>query len=503
METNECSITFEYPCKVIITGEHLIVYGGTMLSSCIKNKKMKTKIIFTKLLKNIENVECSQDKQQSLIFEIKDTSDNSLNTVKIGINFDEIPTNDVFSKVLSILDSTENDDLITISNNQLNNLAKNSSLKYFLDKILFLIVSNLDFLTLLRNTIIEYSLELSVSNIIDIDIDSDLERKSLVHLKLLLSFMISFLLKVSGIKNTHFNSKFKQYLDNMFIKVFIETNINKGYGLGSSAAYSCTISETIYNIFNNFIFENIDLEENKEFSKLIYEQSKFNLILLLSFISETFFHHKTTGGDVVTILSKKTILFKNILTYKEITLNEDFDKTISLYLIFLGKSRLSKNLINKVSDKRIVINKTNKNSSDETVNVGKDNSINLHKDNHNSILSDDNYFKDMVLISNQIIEILTNEINIDINQINTKSKFNKIELLELISKNQACLKEIGVSEENIDNCISTLNDFPTKISGAGGGGILISFVDKLKEDTFISLCSKNQYKYEKLEFINI
>lgn len=501
METNECSIKFEYPCKVIITGEHLIVYGGTMLSSCIKNKKMKTKIIFTKLLKSIENVECSQNIQQSLNFEIKDTSDNFLNTFKIKINFDEIPTNDVFSKVLSILDSTENDDLITYSNNQLNNSVKNSSLKYFLDKILFLIVSNLDFLTLLRNTIIEYSSELSVNNIIDID--SDLERKSLVHLKLLLSFMISFLLKVSGIKNTHFNSKFKQYLDNMFINVLIETNINKGYGLGSSAAYSCTISETIYNIFNNFIIENIDLKENKELSHLINEQSKFNLILLLSFISETFFHHKTTGGDVVTILSKKTILFKNILTYKEITLNEDFDKTISLYLIFLGKSRLSKNLINKVSDKRIVINKTNKNSSDKTINVGKDNSIHIHKDNYNNILSDDNYFKDMVSISNQIIEILTNEINIDINQTNTKSKFNKIELLELISKNQSCLKEMGVSEENIDNCISTLNDFPTKISGAGGGGILISFVDKVKEETFISLCSKNKYKYERLEFINI
>ena len=91
-------------------------------------------------------------------------------------------------------------------------------------------------------------------------------------------------------------------------------------------------------------------------------------------------------------------------------------------------------------------------------------------------------------ITNKIIKLITKE----------KSDENDCsEFFDLIKQNQRLLKKISVSNNEIDRIINILeeNGFVGKISGAGGGGFIISFVLKEKFEDLIKLLEKNDIKY--------
>ena len=79
------------------------------------------------------------------------------------------------------------------------------------------------------------------------------------------------------------------------------------------------------------------------------------------------------------------------------------------------------------------------------------------------------------------IEVITEKI---------KSAFCNSDIVNfglLMNENQIKLKEIGVSNDNLDSIIKLSKKFGSlgsKISGAGMGGVLISLIEKEKTDFF-------------------
>ena len=99
---------------------------------------------------------------------------------------------------------------------------------------------------------------------------------------------------------------------------------------------------------------------------------------------------------------------------------------------------------------------------------------------------------DIGKVTNDIINLISKKISDD----NDCNKF-----FELIKLNQRLLKKICVSNEEIDKIISLLenNDFVGKITGAGGGGFIISFVPNEKYESLIKLLDSNKISYMEIK----
>ena len=84
-------------------------------------------------------------------------------------------------------------------------------------------------------------------------------------------------------------------------------------------------------------------------------------------------------------------------------------------------------------------------------------------------------------------------------------KGNNLKLFfDLIKQNQDKLKEIQVSNSEIDRIIQLLlnNNFVGKITGAGGGGFIVSFIEKNRNQEFIKLLNENNLKYLNVKIYN-
>ena len=75
---------------------------------------------------------------------------------------------------------------------------------------------------------------------------------------------------------------------------------------------------------------------------------------------------------------------------------------------------------------------------------------------------------------------------------------------QLIQKNQEKLKELQVSNNEIDDIINLLlrNHFYGKITGAGGGGFILCFIEKNRREELEKLLNDNKLKFLKVKLSN-
>ena len=180
---------------------------------------------------------------------------------------------------------------------------------------------------------------------------------------------------------------------------------------------------------------------------------------------EKIFHGTPSGIDVSCSLNGGIIIFENIDKQRNIEISDKnfFVEKIKYLLISTNIKRNGGEFIKKVSD----FKKNNSKIFTETIDdIGK--------------------------VTNDIINLISKKISDD----NDCNKF-----FELIKLNQRLLKKICVSNEEIDKIISLLenNDFVGKITGAGGGGFIISFVPNEKYESLIKLLDSNKIPYMEIK----
>ena len=240
------------------------------------------------------------------------------------------------------------------------------------------------------------------------------------------------------------------YIYNNSIEASISSEIPVGYGLGSSAAYNVCIINGICLLTNKILGNNIYSKEE---------------ILNLSNDGEKIFHNGTPSGiDVSCSLLGGIIVFRNIKDKNNLNISEKnfFNEKIKFLLIDTKIKRNGGEFIKIVSEYK----KNNFKEFNDTIN-------------------------DIENVSNNIIKLLSKEKNDE----NDCFKF-----FELIKQNQRLLKKICVSNYEIDKIINLLekNGFVGKISGAGGGGFIITFYLNEKHNDLIKLLEEN-----KIEYINV
>ena len=240
------------------------------------------------------------------------------------------------------------------------------------------------------------------------------------------------------------------YIYNNSIETSISSEIPVGYGLGSSAAYNVCLINGICLLTNKILGNNIYSKEE---------------ILNLSNDGEKIFHNGTPSGiDVSCSLLGGIIVFRNIKDKNNLNISEKnfFNEKIKFLLIDTKIKRNGGEFIKIVSEYK----KNNFKEFNDTIN-------------------------DIENVSNNIIKLLSKEKNDE----NDCFKF-----FELIKQNQRLLKKICVSNDEIDKIINLLekNGFVGKISGAGGGGFIITFYLNEKHNDLIKLLEEN-----KIEYINV
>ena len=239
----------------------------------------------------------------------------------------------------------------------------------------------------------------------------------------------------------------KNYIYNNYFTASISSEIPVGFGLGSSAAFNVCIINGICNLINKIIKKNIFSEKD---------------ILLLSNDGEKIFHNGTPSGiDASCSLYGGIILFRNINDQNKINIhrNNFFSEKIKFLLIDTQIKRDGGDFINIVSNY-------------------KKNNFKEFNDCINNIES----------VTNDIIKLITKE---------KSDEKDCSDFFELVKQNQKLLKKICVSNDEIDRIINLLelNGYVGKISGAGGGGFIISFTIKEKINDLMKLLEENKIKY--------
>ena len=288
-------------------------------------------------------------------------------------------------------------------------------------------------------------------NILKIDIINNLNNGNYIIKDKKTHFTNIIITIFSFIKDEKEKEILKNFIFNTTLNIIISSEFPIGFGLGSSSAYNTCISNGFYYIINKLFNVKIDL----------------NSFILLCNSFEKFFHNGTPSGiDVTTCINGGLILFQKIDNFKKFVINENDDYLINKFNIYLISSNIIREggkLIKKVSDfKR------------------------ENLDNFNLLI---NEISD---ITNNIFKLLF-------------EKGNYIQLfLDLIKQNQVKLKEIQVSNSEIDKIIQLLlnNNFIGKITGAGGGGFIVSFIEKNRNEEFIKLLNENKLKYLNVKICN-
>jgi len=239
----------------------------------------------------------------------------------------------------------------------------------------------------------------------------------------------------------------KNYIYNNYFNASISSEIQVGFGLGSSAAFNVCIIHGICNLINKIIKKNIFSEKD---------------ILLLSNDGEKIFHNGTPSGiDASCSLYGGIILFRNINDQNKINIHQNnfFSEKIKFLLIDTQIKRDGGDFINIVSNY-------------------KKNNFKEFNDCINNIES----------VTNDIIKLITKE---------KSDEKDCSDFFELVKQNQKLLKKICVSNDEIDRIINLLelNGYVGKISGAGGGGFIISFTIKEKISDLMKLLEENKIKY--------
>lgn len=296
---------FEIPGKVILTGEHSVIYGSRILSMSINNFKLSIQIEKSEFTNEV--------KENQFYIKLKgDYKDN---------NNDQFIEKEIFS--------LKKEDILQKYNFSLeiwrNFLRYDNSQRL---KETFNIIS------LLREGMVCNNSSDGIFHI------NQVLFISLFYFYIYLfcfdSLLLDFDLKyISSIYDIISNDSYSYIIT-------INSSIPIGAGLGSSAAFSIGISNVIYEI----LYKNLKISPKKT------DLSMKEIISLSSYIGETFLHYKTTGADVGICLNKGLVLFTNFLIQDKLddSIYESFSKYIEIYLISTKISRSAYDLVKKVSN---------------------------------------------------------------------------------------------------------------------------------------------------------
>ena len=316
----------------------------------------------------------------------------------------------------------------------------NPSLKCFALINLFSININI---SILKNEILLQLNSNSIQNNLNNNINN-IEIKHKFHLIHIIKNIFEKIRKIIELE------KIIYFIENNYFLVSISSEIPVGFGLGSSAAYNVCIINGLCLLVNNLLKKNIFNKKD---------------ILLLSNENEKIFHNGTPSGiDASCSLYGGVIIFNSIHEQRNINIpiNNFFNKRIAFLLINTKIQRNGGEFIKNVSD----FKNNNKNLFNEIINKIGD-------------------------VTNNIINLITKE---DTNEDDC------IKFFQLIKLNQKLLKNISVSNDEIDKIINLLekNGYYGKISGAGGGGYILAFVFKEKLIDIQNLLNENKIDYIKV-----
>ena len=271
------------------------------------------------------------------------------------------------------------------------------------------------------------------------------------HKKHLIQIIINIYSKLKDLIKLE---KVKYYIENTYFLISISSDIPVGFGLGSSAAYNVCIVNGLCLLINKLLNNNI-------FSK--------KDILLLSNESEKIFHNGTPSG-----IDASCSLYGGVINFRSI--NEQNNVKIPLNNFFLNKIKF------------ILINtKIQRNGGEFIKNVS-----NFKKNNPELF---NNLINEIGDVTNNIINLIMKEQSDD---------DDCFKFFELIKQNQKLLKNICVSNNEIDRIINILEkkEYVGKISGAGGGGFIICFVLKEKMNDIQKLLKDNGIDYINVNISN-
>lgn len=271
------------------------------------------------------------------------------------------------------------------------------------------------------------------------------------HKKHLIQIIINIYSKLKDLIKLE---KVKYYIENTYFLISISSDIPVGFGLGSSAAYNVCIVNGLCLLINKLLNNNIFSRKD---------------ILLLSNESEKIFHNGTPSG-----IDASCSLYGGVINFRSI--NEQNNVKIPLNNFFLNKIKF------------ILINtKIQRNGGEFIKNVS-----NFKKNNPELF---NNLINEIGDVTNNIINLIMKEQSDD---------DDCFKFFELIKQNQKLLKNICVSNNEIDSIINILekNEYVGKISGAGGGGFIICFVLKEKINDIQNLLKDNGIDYINVNISN-
>ena len=214
------------------------------------------------------------------------------------------------------------------------------------------------------------------------------------------------------------------------IEIKIESEIPYGVGLGSSAALSVAAVAAIYGLINR--------------------HSKKKEILELAIETEKIIHRNSSGADCV------------ISTYGG--------------LMYYQKNSNMRQLKYSKKLNFIITNTGLKHSTGELVSI-----VERFRQNN---------FATFVELSNNVTNICNNAIE-------ALKEGNTIKLGKLMNENQTLLEQIGVSNKEINNIIETSLKYGaigSKLTGAGGGGCILSIIHQENKNYFLSNMRKSGYE---------
>ena len=271
------------------------------------------------------------------------------------------------------------------------------------------------------------------------------------HKKHLIQIIINIYSKLKDLIKLE---KVKYYIENTYFLISISSDIPVGFGLGSSAAYNVCIVNGLCLLINKLL--NIDIFSKKD-------------ILLLSNESEKIFHNGTPSG-----IDASCSLYGGVINFRSI--NEQNNVKIPLNNFFLNKIKF------------ILINTKIQRNGGEFIKT-----VSNFKKNNPELFNN---------LINEIGDVTNNIINLIMK--NQSDDDDCFKFFELIKQNQKLLKNICVSNNEIDNIINILekNEYVGKISGAGGGGFIICFVLKEKINDIQELLKDNRIDYINVNISN-
>lgn len=214
------------------------------------------------------------------------------------------------------------------------------------------------------------------------------------------------------------------------IEIKIESEIPYGVGLGSSAALSVAAVAAIYGLINR--------------------HSKKKEILELAIETEKIIHRNSSGADCV------------ISTYGG--------------LMYYQKNSNVRQLKYSKKLNFIITNTGLKHSTGELVSI-------VERFRQNNFAT--------------FIELSNNVTNICNNAIEALKEGNTLKLGKLMNENQTLLEQIGVSNKEINKIIETSLNYGaigSKLTGAGGGGCILSIIHQEDKNYFLSNMRKSGYE---------